>query len=242
MSARASVAVVLAAGLGSRLQSVHSQAPKGFVDVGGEPIIQRSLDALHAAGIHEFIIVVGWMADHYRRWAATQSLSITCVENAEYAMTGSLASLMVGCAGIPDRDIVIVESDLLYDPRAAAMLLTAPSRDTLLASGFTKSGDEVWVYGTDHLLEQLSKQPLLDRIPVGELVGLTRLSAETVRALSVAARLLPASVHYEDGLNAVAATHNIALLVVPDLAWCEIDDEHHLERARTLVWPRITHP
>lgn len=241
MSARAPVAVVLAAGLGSRLQSVHADAPKGFVEIGGAPIIQRSVDALHRAGIREFVIVVGWMANHYRRWAAAQPSPIVCVDNTEYATTGSLRSLLIGCAGVQGRDVVIVESDLLYEPRAASMLLAAPSPDSLLASGFTKSGDEVWVFGSDHRLEQLSKQPWRDRTPMGELVGLTRLSADTVSALSHAARELPASAHYEDGLNAVAARQNIALLHVPDLAWCEIDDEHHLQRARTVVWPRLTH-
>jgi 2-aminoethylphosphonate-pyruvate transaminase len=235
---REPVAVVLAAGLGSRLQAVHSAAPKGFVEIDGMPIIARSLNSLRQAGISEFVIVVGWMANHYRNWAANDS-SISCVENAEYATTGSLRSLMIGCAGVPGRDVVVVESDLLYDPRGAAALVSAPSADTLLASGFTQSGDEVWVYGTDNRLEHLSKTTWNDRAAIGELVGLTRLSAATIAELTTAAKGLAASAHYEDGLNAIAARRRIDLLHLTNLAWCEIDDEYHLERARTIVWPRI---
>lgn len=235
----APVAVVLAAGLGSRLQSVHSAAPKGFVEIAGVPIIQRSLDALRAAGVREVVIVVGWMAEHYRNWVATQSSSIVCVDNAAYATTGSLRSLLLGCAAVQGRDVVIVESDLLYEPRAAAMLLAAPSPDTMLVSGFTKSADEVWVYGGADRLEHLSKTAWGDRRALGELVGLTRLSAATVEAMRDAASDLPASAHYEDGLNAVATARAVSLLVAADLAWCETDDEQHLERARSTVWPRI---
>jgi 2-aminoethylphosphonate-pyruvate transaminase len=234
----APVGIVLAAGLGSRLQSVHSAAPKGFVEIGGAPIIQRSLAALRAAGVREFVIVAGWMSDHYRDWAAGDP-SIALVENADYATTGSLRSLLIGCAAAPGRDVVAVESDLLYESRAAELLLSAPSPDTLLASGFTGSGDEVWVYGADDRLEHLSKTPWNGREALGELVGLTRLSAATVAQLTLAARELPASAHYEDGLNAVAPHRTIALLHVPDLVWCEIDDEQHLQRARSNVWPRI---
>ena len=234
----APIAVVLAAGLGSRLQSVHSAAPKGFVEIDGAPIIERSLNALRAAGVHEFVIVVGWLGDHYREWAAGDG-SIACVDNADYAITGSLQSLMIGCATVPGRDVVVVESDLLYDPRAAAALLSAPSADTLLMSGLTQSGDEVWVYGANERLERLSKGSWNGRDALGELVGLTRLSSATIAAVARATAELPPSAHYEDGLNAVAASRDIALLHMPNLAWCEIDDEQHLSRARTLVWPQI---
>lgn len=231
--------MVLAAGLGSRLHSVHSATPKGFVEIGGMPIIQRSLHALAQAGVSEVVLVVGWLGDQYREWARTLDCATTCVDNPEYAITGSLRSLLLGCATVPGRDVLIVESDLLYEQRAAEQLMAAESPDTLLVSGFTSSGDEVWVYGDDRRVEHLSKTPWRDRSPLGELVGLTRLSAATVAALSLAATDLPPTAHYEDGLNAVADTREIALLHIPDLAWCEIDDESHLERARASVWPRI---
>jgi 2-aminoethylphosphonate-pyruvate transaminase len=233
------VAVVLAAGLGSRLHAVHSAMPKGFVEIGGAPIIQRSLAALARAGITEVVLVVGWLGDQYRTWAAALSPPANCVTNADYAITGSLRSLLLGCAAIPGRDVVIVESDLLYEDRAVELLMAAPSTDTLLVSGFTRSGDEVWAYNRKNRLEHLSKSSWCDRLPLGELVGLTRLSAATVAALRRAAADLPASAHYEDGLNVVADGRDITLLHIPDLAWCEIDDEAHLERARTTVWPRI---
>ncbi len=242
MSATAStarpVAVVLAAGLGSRLRNVHA-APKGFVEIDGVPIIERSVAALRGAGIEELVFVVGWRASHYVEWLATAGDGVRHVMNEEYATTGSLRSLLLGAAEVVNRDIVVVESDLLYDPGAASLLLSAPSTDTLLTSGFTQSGDEVWVYGDDERLAHLSKTPWQDRAPRGELVGLTRLSARTIAEMHDAAASLPATAHYEDGLNAVAAERPITLLHAPDLVWCEIDDEHHLDRARRLIWPRI---
>ena len=232
-------AIVLAAGLGSRLRSVHAATPKGFVQIGGAPIIQRSVDALTRAGVESIVIVVGWMADMYRDWASSLGPAVTCVPNDDYASTGSLRSLLLGCATVPGGDVVIVESDLLYEARAAELLMAATSPDTMLVSGFTDSGDEVWVYGSNGRLEHLSKTSWDNREPVGELVGLTRLSAATVSAISEAALELPASAHYEDALNVVATTRDISLLRAPDLVWCEIDDEAHLSRARGIVWPRI---
>lgn len=234
------VAVVLAAGLGSRLQSVQSARPKGFVEIGGKPIIARSVEAVRRAGVSEFVFVVGWRREIYREWCARECAGAVCVENPEYATTGSLRSLLLGAAAVPERDLIVLESDLLYEQRAPDLLLSAADMDTVLISGFTQSRDEVWAYeSAPNRLGHLTKQRAAVGEPVGELVGLTRMSASLIRDLGTAARAMAATAHYEDGLNAVAAARAVTLLPVPDLAWCEIDDPAHLTRARDVVWPRI---
>lgn len=239
-AAASTTAVVLAAGLGSRLQAVHAQRPKGFVEIGGAPIIARSVRALQAAGVRDFVFVVGWRAEEYRAWCRAECPAATCVDNAAFATTGSLSSLLIGAAAAPGRDLVVVESDLLYEQRAVHALFEAPSADTVLVSGFTQSRDEVWIYErAPGILEHLSKTRSSGREPVGELVGLSRFSAGLVDELARAGRDLPASAHYEDGLNAIAATRAISLLRLGDLAWCEIDDPLHLDRARNVIWPRV---
>lgn len=235
--------MILAAGLGARLRAVHAAKPKGFVEIDGRPIIARSVEALKSAGVADFVFVVGWQGQVYRDWCREACPEAICVENADYATTGSLCSLVLGCAVVPGRDVIVVESDLLYERRAPVLLMKAPAADTVLISDFTQSGDEVWAYGDEQggslRLAHLGKQRLAGREPSGELVGLSRFSAALVAALGEAARTLPAGAHYEDGLNAVCGARPVALLRQPGLAWCEIDDAAHLERARGKIWPRI---
>jgi len=45
--------------------------------------------------------------------------------------------------------------------------------------------------------------------------------------------------NYEDALVGASIEHDIFIKVVDDLAWCEIDDENHLQRALNLVYPKI---
>ena len=69
-----------------------------------------------------------------------------CIENAEFATTGSLRSLVLGCAVVPGRKVIVVEADLLFEQSAPDCLLRASTDDTVLISGFTASRDEVWAY------------------------------------------------------------------------------------------------
>src|SRR5581483_4389050 len=54
------VAIVLAAGLGTRMKS---ELPKVLIPVLGRPMIEHVLDALTAAGLARTIVVVGYRAE-----------------------------------------------------------------------------------------------------------------------------------------------------------------------------------
>lgn len=241
VSSSAPVAVILAAGLGTRLKTVHADLPKGLLEIGGEPIIRRSMSALREAGVREHVLVAGWRSDIYREWCGKNSPETRLVENPAYESTGSLRSLVCGIEAARGRDVLIVESDLLYERRAPVRLIEAGKPDAILVSGFTDSRDEVWVQpDAGGNLAHLGKRAIDGKPVLGELVGLSRLSAPLAQALERVSRNLPPTAHYEDGFNALAAAgHSLALVHVPDLAWCEIDDPGHLERARVTVWPRI---
>jgi 2-aminoethylphosphonate-pyruvate transaminase len=235
------LAVVLAAGRGVRLGALGQEIPKGFIPMGGQPLIERSIDALRAAGIERVLIVTGHLEDHYRALAARLGPWVSLAHNPDFATTGSLASL--ACAGAIGEPYLLVESDLLYEARAPRLLVEAAEADLLLASGPTGSGDEVYVAAANGRLVDLTKRLDALRGPrVGELVGLTRISlALHAQVMAAAGRLFETTrmVDYETALVAAAERHPLPVLVVDDLVWSEVDDERHLARARTLILPAL---
>ena len=55
-------AAILAAGWGSRLGELTEHTPKGLLEVGGKPLLQRSVEQLKAAGIERVVIGTGYCA------------------------------------------------------------------------------------------------------------------------------------------------------------------------------------
>jgi bifunctional UDP-N-acetylglucosamine pyrophosphorylase/glucosamine-1-phosphate N-acetyltransferase/UDP-N-acetylglucosamine pyrophosphorylase len=78
------VAVVLAAGKGTRMKS---ELPKVLIPVAGRPMIDYALDTLSAAGIHDVFVVVGYRADLVRAALANRR-GVTFVEQTEQLGTG----------------------------------------------------------------------------------------------------------------------------------------------------------
>ncbi|MBN4049059.1 NTP transferase domain-containing protein [archaeon AH-315-M20] len=53
-------AIILAAGIGVRLNSITKNLPKAFIPIDGKPLIEHSLDNLKNAGIKEVIFIIGY--------------------------------------------------------------------------------------------------------------------------------------------------------------------------------------
>lgn len=235
-------AVILAAGLGSRLRGELEDRPKGFLRLGERSIIEESIELLQGAGIADILIVTGHCAEHYVA-LAERLPGLRTVHNREYAVSGSMYSLYCAREQI-DADFLLLESDLVYEPRALATLLAEPAPDAVLLSGPTGAGDEVYVAAPGGYLATMSKDPTtLDSTVTGELVGISKISLPLYRLmLEIATEAFSRSLRYDyetDCLVAAARQRRIACPLVPDLVWGEIDDPQHLARAKERLYPEI---
>ncbi|MBA3774140.1 MAG: phosphocholine cytidylyltransferase family protein [Ramlibacter sp.] len=138
-------AVILAAGLGSRLKENTKATPKCLVPVAGRPILQRILEQLDQLGINRTTIVVGYLDDAIRNFVASwirergRPASIDFVLNDRYAESGSVFSLDMALRSLRDggeyRHLLLIEGDVVIDQRLLEALLEADEGDaaTLLA-------------------------------------------------------------------------------------------------------------
>lgn len=241
MNKRPDIAVILAAGLGSRMGFHTNEKPKGFIEIAGEAIIERSVRILLENGIQKIVIGTGYLSGFYERLSGKYRC-IRTVKNPDYAETGSFYTLY-NMKDVIDGDFLLLESDLLYEKRAVSILCSHEKPDVILASGKTGSEDEVFIETDDeNLLVSMSKKAEdLENI-YGELVGISRLSNAAFREMIglfyddiETAR----SIEYETALIRLAGMRPLWVEKATGLAWTEIDTDKHLKRAEQIIWPRI---
>lgn len=237
-------AIVLAAGTGSRLRGLWPDLPKGLLEVGGVPLLYRSLETLLACGVRRVVLVAGHRADAYRRFLAGRFPEVELRLNPDYGRTGSMRSLYAARGAVPGP-FLLLESDLLYEPRAVGELLRQPEGDWLLLSGATGQGDEVYAYGSGGRLSQLTKSCRPDAAPLGEFVGISRLTPALLDAMCARyeeSALARPGYHYDDCLSDLSTRRPVWLHRIEDLVWAEIDDEAQHRRAIEHVLPRLGPP
>ena len=235
-------AVILAAGLGSRLKDRTKEKPKGFLEIENKAIIERSIQKLIDAGISTIIIGTGYLSDHYDRLKGKYSQIITC-KSTRYAKTGSMYTLY-NLRDLIEGDFLLLESDLLYEKSGLNELLSDPRPDIILASGKTGSKDEVYIQAdSNNNLVNMSKSATDLTHISGELVGISKISLSTFSEMILYAEHQfeqgNYTFHYEDDFVGISSSADIYIKKIENYCWCEIDDENHLKRAITLIYPRI---
>lgn len=235
-------AVILAAGMGTRLGADGHSQPKGFLRLGQQPIIEESLARLRRAGIDRVLVATGHCREWYDELAMSSDGFVKTVHNPRYRDSGSMYSLYRLKDEI-DEDFLLLESDLIYEQRALTSAIEFPHDNCLLISGFTQSGDEVFVELAAGRLAHMSKNRAELGEISGELVGITKVSMQLFRQMLETAEVLfkeDLKKDYEtDCLVATARRYPVYGNLVDDLVWAEIDDAEHLERARSLVYPTL---
>ena len=66
-------AIILAAGLGTRLKPLTDRIPKALVPIAGKPLLEWQLEKLRAAGIREVVINVHHFADQVEAYVRENS-------------------------------------------------------------------------------------------------------------------------------------------------------------------------
>ncbi|MDR2708896.1 MAG: NTP transferase domain-containing protein, partial [Elusimicrobiota bacterium] len=233
-------AVILAAGLGSRLKDKTKEMPKGFIEIDGLAIVERSIKKLIEHGIAEIIIGTGHCSNYYDALAKKYP-NITTVFNADFANTSSMATLNL-CASFIKGNFLLLESDLIYDDIGLFVLINDKRNDVVLLSSKTNSGDEVYVEA-DEKFKLLNVSKDINKVkPYGELVGISKLTPEALEAMRrYFSQGKNPHMDYETAMAQVSSLggHDIFVEKIENYCWCEIDDENHLERAKKEIAPKI---
>ena len=133
--------VIMAAGLGKRLQPVTFTTPKPLVRVGGVRMIDTILKGLLENGIREIYVVVGHLKEQFEDLKADYS-EVTLIENPWYESCNNISSLYVAREHL--EDCMILDGDqIVRDPK-------------VLSTEFAHSGyNAIWCEGeTDEWLMQ----------------------------------------------------------------------------------------
>ena len=210
----------MAAGLGSRFGKMTETMPKGFIEVGGQSMVIRSIETLIACGIKRIIIGTGYKKEAYEDLKAKYP-QIECVYSPRYAVTNSMYTLWNCRETIGDDDFILLESDIIYSKNAITAV--------------TKFQDQYYVeYDENGTLTRCSTNKA-DIDAKGELVGIHKLSSSFYHRMCLEYEKIETEkpkLGYEYQL--LWMSQNVSPVYVhnsSDVKWYEIDDEDDLKFA-----------
>lgn len=101
-------AILLAAGMGTRLRPLTLETPKPLIKVNGESMIERQIEALKDIGVEEIIIVTGYLKEKFD--FLKEKYGIKLIYNDKYNVYNNIYTMYL----VKDylRDAYVIEGDI----------------------------------------------------------------------------------------------------------------------------------
>jgi choline kinase len=230
-------AVILAAGIGSRLAPLTNDRPKCLVEIRGEAILDRLLRQLASAGIHRAVIVTGHLSRKLERHLATrpQPIEVRLAPNPDYLTTNNVVSVFCARDKLEAGGFLLCDGDVVMELEPLRALAKSRCCTLLIDQEVTLGAEEMKVVVHNGRVMRLSKE-LDPALCIGESIGIQHVNADTTGSLWTSIQRMVArgrtGAYYEEAFqHLIDAGVNFAWIPIPEKSWIEIDDVADYKRA-----------
>ena len=243
-------AVMLAAGVGSRLGLAATKSPpKILLRFGGKSLLELHIETLRRHAIDELVLGVGYRHDDIKREIAALGAEdyVRTVFNEDYDEGNIITLWTLRDELCCSRSVLLMDADVLYDYALISRLVYSPHQDCLLLDRAFDPGDEpVKVCVRDGEIIEFRKWLSAEYDFCGESVGFFKLSTELAKKIisqtGLYIRQGRRHESYEEPIRDILLTSprgTIAFEDITGIPWIEIDFASDIERAVADILPRI---
>jgi choline kinase len=238
-------AVILAAGRGTRIRSVHGEHPKCLIEVENTTILDHQLEALSMVGINDVTIVVGYEKEQIIAHVNARKLltqRIHFIDNPAFAITNNIYSLWLALDWLRGQSFIVLNADVIFDPQILDLAVRPHAPISMIVDPLWRD-ETMKVVILDDQVIRMSKKISREEFS-GTYIGITVFSKAVQNNFFRKMQDVIAAGRVNEFFN--VAVQELANEGVPigststdGLPWAEIDDPVDLMFAQQSVFPQL---
>jgi len=245
-------ALILAAGRGTRIRSIHGEHPKCLIrfNCSRSTILDHQIDSLFSAGVANIGIVVGYEKDQIIRHVINnygdEQERFRFIENPAFGTTNNIYSFWLAQTWLNREPFVCLNADVVFDPRILIPAIQSVAPITMIVDPKWRDETMKVIISEDRVI-RMSKRILQSDFS-GTYIGVTAFTADVQEALFAKVNNLIRTGNQNEFFNVAVQQLadegvQVGFTTTGDLPWAEIDDPGDLAFARLYVFPRLgSHP
>jgi glucose-1-phosphate thymidylyltransferase len=155
-------AIIPVAGIGTRLRPHTHTQPKALIPIAGKPILGHIIDALRAAGVQDYVFIIGYMGDKIEQYITETYTDIVADFVIQTTGRGTGHAIWLAKEKIGNDEVLIVLGDTIADVDLKQLM---NSRNTTLC---VKKVDDPRMFGvaelnTDGSIKRVVEKPTIPK-------------------------------------------------------------------------------
>lgn len=125
-------ALILAAGLGTRLAPITNDIPKSMVPVNGCPILMKQINNLHENGIEDITVISGYKGEIIESAIREKFPEIQVIRNTDFSTTNNMYSAYLAKEKLEGEAFLMMNADVFYDSSVIKALMDDPNDNAIV--------------------------------------------------------------------------------------------------------------
>ena len=151
-------AVILAAGLGSRLRPITDKVPKCMVPVNGIRIIDKQISNLQTNGVTDIYVVSGYLHDVLDSHLKANYPQVHIIHNERYDETNNMYSLFLAKTYVKGSDFLLMNADVYFDSNIIAGMLSGDDNSRIACDYTQYMVESMKITCEGNIINHISKQ------------------------------------------------------------------------------------
>ncbi len=179
-------AIILAAGIGSRIRPMTDNCPKCLLRIGGITILERMISHIKSCGIKDVIFVLGYCQEQIKETVKTKfpELNAHFVTNNYYANTNTGFSLMLAKDFIKDSAFIKFDADVVFEKAILKKLIACNDANCLcIDKNIHLDAEEIKVIINNQNRVLKASKTADPKAAVGESIGIEKIDSSAAMLL-----------------------------------------------------------